>query len=691
MSHISNQDLLAELLKGPFSHFKKIGQDDWRDPSEKNPSFSLSSKGYIDHKSGTSGSLNDLAKEKNLLILNNHQPASFSQSNTQLKKSSAVDIQRIWEKSEIADHPESKSAALIRSYLTNYRKIPFNSYADLLRKGLIRMNEYKGERMLVYPSLSAKTLNDAIEGKPYTVFRIQRIFVDDKGDKLKKKHLGSNLEDPAGFVIPPLNDTGEHLAVIAEGLEDALSIRAKFKDAWIFVAADKAGLKHTSGFFSDGKFKSVLIVADHDTDQNPAITGQAEAWRLGEKLISMGVKSVQVKMPSVPKDDANQALQDGRLSDWLNSLFDIPNLFRINENETSKMREFNYNNVQKGNLRIVKASEVKPKQIRWLWPGVIAQGKLIVIAGDPGLGKSQVSLFICATISSGGIWPVSGESSQEGNVLILSAEDGAEDTIVPRLMALGANLDRIHLVQSMRFEKDKERTFNLTSDIEHLRKETKQIGEVKLLVIDPISAYMGKTDSHKNAEVRSALTPAIEFVEEIGASLLCVTHLTKGGNSRNVMNFVTGSIAFTAAARATYIVTKENDDPDRRLMLPLKNNLAKDTNGYGYRIEERFLTNLNPKINTSCVIWEKEFVNMSAEEVFFSENRSSHHIKTENFLLQELAEGCEVSCNELYEKAEKLGISRKTLRTVKNKIKVDTRKDGYQGQWLWSLPNNLNL
>ena len=158
--------------------------------------------------------------------------------------------------------------------------------------------------MLVYPSLSAKTLNDAIEGKPFAVSRIHRIYVDDKGDKLKKKHLGSNLEDPAGFVIPPLNDTGEHLAVIAEGLEDALSIRTESKEPWIFVAADKAGLKHTAGFFSDGKFKSVLIVADHDTDQNPAITGQAEAWRLGEKLISMGVKSVQVKMPSVPKDDA---------------------------------------------------------------------------------------------------------------------------------------------------------------------------------------------------------------------------------------------------------------------------------------------------------------------------------------------------------------------------------------------------
>ena len=157
MSNVPNKDLLEALLADPYSHFKQIGQDDWRDPSEKNPSFSLSSKGYIDHKLENFGSLYDLAKKHSLPILKNRQPPSFIQSNTQLKKSSEVDVQRIWEKSEIADHPESKSAALIRSYLTNYRKIPFNSYADLLRKGLIRMNEYKGERMLVYPSLSAKT------------------------------------------------------------------------------------------------------------------------------------------------------------------------------------------------------------------------------------------------------------------------------------------------------------------------------------------------------------------------------------------------------------------------------------------------------------------------------------------------------------------------------------------------------
>ena len=146
--------------------------------------------------------------------------------------------------------------------------------------------------------------------------------------------------------------------------------------------------------------------------------------------------------------------------------------------------------------------------------------------------------------------------------------------------------------------------------MEQLRHTVKRIDNLRLIVVDPISAYMGKTDSHRNAEVRAALTPAVEFAEEIGACLLCVTHLNKGGTG-NALSRITGSIAFIAAARASFLVSRDNDDPDRRLMLPLKNNLAKDTHGFGYRIEEHNLSG----IETSNVTWEKDSVDLTAEEV----------------------------------------------------------------------------
>ena len=115
------------------------------------------------------------------------------------------------------------------------------------------------------------------------------------------------------------------------------------------------------------------------------------------------------------------------------------------------------------------------------------------------------------------------------NVLILSAEDGAQDTIIPRLEALGANLDNIHIICAVPIENGKERSFDLTLDVEKLQKSSERISNVKLIIVDPISAYLGKTDSHRNSDVRSALTPVSDFAEASGACLHCVTHLNKGG------------------------------------------------------------------------------------------------------------------------------------------------------------------
>ena len=334
-------------------------------------------------------------------------------------------------------------------------------------------------------------------------------------------------------------------------------------------------------------------------------------------------------------------------------------------------------------LRIEKASDVKIRPIKWLWPGVLALGKLVIIAGHPGLGKSQVCICVCAIVSAGGKWPVSEETCDKGSVLILSAEDGAEDTIVPRLKAVDANLENIHIVQAVKLDKEKERAFDLTRDVEQLRHTVKRIDNVRLIVVDPISAYMGNIDSHRNTEVRAALTPVVEFAEEIGACLLCVTHLNKGGQG-NATSRVSGSIAFIASARASYLVTRDNDDHDLRLMLPLKNNLAKDTHGFGYRIEEKNLSG----IDTSCVTWEKATVNLSAEDVLSTEGHSEDNKgMVEEFLLQELADGSEVLCNTLYKKAEVMKIHPKVLWKAKNKLGVRHKKLGFKEGFAWYLPN----
>jgi putative DNA primase/helicase len=153
---------------------------------------------------------------------------------------------------------------------------------------------------------------------------------------------------------------------------------------------------------------------------------------------------------------------------------------------------------------------------------------LCLIAGPPGLGKSQVTTDIAATVSRGGTW-CTGEKCEAGDVLILSAEDDPSDTIRPRLEACGANLDRVHIIEAVHMLSVKrDRPFYLKQDVETLAEKLTTSPDVKLVIIDPISAYLGGVNSHKNVEVRSVLAPLVKLAADHGVAVVCVTHLNKG-------------------------------------------------------------------------------------------------------------------------------------------------------------------
>jgi len=424
----------------------------------------------------------------------------------------------------------------------------------------------------------------------------------------------------------------------------------------------------------------IIIAADddHKTEGNPGRTKALEA----AQLISSSVMFPDFgEAPPEKATDYN----DLRLLKGLKAVRKCfeENLKPLNINEKCTEPDAKQKNlINKSGLRIVKASDVIIRPVKWLWSGILAMGKLVIIAGYPGLGKSQVCLYIAAIVSKGGEWPVSEETCEKGSVLILSAEDGTEDTIVARLKAVSADLEHIQIVKAA-IGKDKDRVFDLTKDVGRLRIAAKLLENVRLIIVDPISAYMGSIDSHRNAEVRTALIPVIEFAEEIGACLLCVTHLNKTGQG-NALSRVIGSIAFTAAARASFVVIRDNNDTDRRLMLTLKNNLAKDTHGFAYKVGEKKWSD----ITASHITWEKEYIDLVADEVFSSEGqREDNKGMAEEFLLQELADGSEVLCNTLYKKAKAMDINSKVLWNAKNKIGAKINKTGFKGGWAWYLPN----
>jgi putative DNA primase/helicase len=335
-----------------------------------------------------------------------------------------------------------------------------------------------------------------------------------------------------------------------------------------------------------------------------------------------------------------------------------------------------------------RASEIQPERVEWLWFGRIARGKHTCIAGEPGTGKSQLSIAISAAISTGGEWPCAEGRAPLGSVIILSAEDGAADTIVPRLTAAEANRDRLHIVSAVENGKGR-RGFDLKADLGLLEQKIVEIGDVALVIVDPISSYMGKTDSHKNADVRGVLEPIAEMADRTRVAVLTVTHFSKpnGGAATKALHKFIGSVAFGAAARAAFVVIEDPNDKDRRLFLHAKNNLAEPPQGLAFRLEQGIVGEDNV---TSHVDWEPEPITTTADEALAADGKSNLAVaEAEDFLQSLLADG-PVPSKQLDAEAQEAGIAKSTLRRAKANLGIKPSKDGMKGGWVCSLPKVLN-
>lgn len=254
-------------------------------------------------------------------------------------------------------------------------------------------------------------------------------------------------------------------------------------------------------------------------------------------------------------------------------------------------------------LVICRASEIAPEPVSWLWPGRIAVGKQTLIAGEPGLGKSQLATAIIAAVTTSGYWPNSEGRAPLGRAIILSSEDGIADTIVPRLIAAAADLSRVEIISAVCNEDGDRRTFNLQADLNLLEAHIKANSDVRIIDIDPLSSYMGAIDSHKNTDVRSVLEAIGEMAARHHVAILGITHFSKGAGQRAINAFI-GSVAFIAAARSAFAVMKDPSDETRRLFLPVKNNLAPLGHGLAFRFSQRLVATAAGQTVASAVSWD---------------------------------------------------------------------------------------
>ena len=228
-------------------------------------------------------------------------------------------------------------------------------------------------------------------------------------------------------------------------------------------------------------------------------------------------------------------------------------------------------------------SEVEPEQVEWLWPGRLPLGKLAVLDGDPGLGKSALTLDLAARVSAGLELP-DGSRCGPAGVVLLSAEDGLEDTIRPRLDAAGADTERIVALSMIGVGTRAERLVSLTQDLDAIEAAIRRVGAA-LVVIDPLMAFLtGKTDSHKDQDIRRALAPLAALAERTGAAVLIVRHLNKSAGG-NALYRGGGSIGIIGAARAGLVVAPDPEDPERRILAANKHNLSGAAPSLVFRVE----------------------------------------------------------------------------------------------------------
>ena len=331
---------------------------------------------------------------------------------------------------------------------------------------------------------------------------------------------------------------------------------------------------------------------------------------------------------------------------------------------------------------------IKPQPITWLWDGWLPAGKLTILAGAAGTGKTTLALGLAAALTSGGRWPDASHCTAKGNVLIWSGEDVADDTLVPRLIASGADLRRCYFIDGIT-ENGERAPFDPAQDILSLHHAVKGMGGVSLLIIDPIvSAVAG--DMHRANDVRRSLQAVVDFAEAHQCAVIGITHFAKGGAGKAPQDRVIGSQAFGALARMVLVAAKE-EDGTRRVLARAKSNIAPDDGGVSYSLG---LTTIDGGIEATHAIWEGVIEGTAREilgEVEHDEDGTSdERDDLERMLIDTLtSNGGKMSAKQVKREVSDAGYSWTSANRAKTKIGILSAKESGSktSGWFWYLPD----
>lgn len=375
----------------------------------------------------------------------------------------------------------------------------------------------------------------------------------------------------------------------------------------------------------------VVVIADNDEP------GQDHARKVVRSLdgIAAGVALVS---PSYGKD----------VTDQLDAGYGLDTLVPMSLEET---------------LEVLRADMVRERPVSWLWDGYLPAGKMVMVEGDPGDGKSVMTCDLAARFSTGAPLP-DGSKTTATDVIMISAEDDPEDTIRPRLRVAGADLRRIHLVVGGAQEGT---PFDLARDLPALELLVTSTG-AKVIFVDPLMAFMpAAINAYSDHEVRRALHPMTRMAQRNGTTIVVVRHLTKGRTK--AITAGGGSIAFIGAARAGYLVGPHPDDEAKRVLTPVKMNVGQLPAALGYQILSSDST--NPTTSPPVVRWDDEPLEYSAQSVLDGDNGEDPgaYDMAQEFLVEILSENHSgMTWQDITRAGKREDHSEATLRRARRKV-----------------------
>ena len=446
------------------------------------------------------------------------------------------------------------------------------------------------------------------------------------------------------YRLPELLKSTEQVFLV-EGEKDVDNLRSLGLTSTTNMGGAKAWRKEYTNSLHG---RDIVILPDND-----------DAGHKWGKAVEYFLKGVAKTVKVVELPDLKET-QD--VSDWLDNGGTKEKLLEI-------VKQTGKSNIK---LSLTPISEVESEEIEWFWHNKIPDNAFTIISGDPGVSKSFLTVFMAAHVTTGTAWPDCPDIPVEkGSVVLFSEEDHPAKIIKPRLEAHGADVSKVFIIDG---DSTKE-VFDLTKHLKWLENQFEMAPNFRMVVLDPVTAYLGDINENSNTDVRSVLSPLAALAAKHGVTIIGINH----HNKRQDMSYLyrgLGSTAFVAQARSVWAVVIDKDDRETRIFCPVKANYCVNPTGLKYRIIDGALA-FDPEPWTGHI-----------DDMIESNNDKQFKVDNAADWLKERLGDSEVPANDIYTDGEGTGYNRDLLNRAKSKINVESNKNGFGGQWTWRLPQN---